>query len=274
MARNKTRKTGPDPCDNCDTATPALNEWGIPDWRDKAAYGDVGAWSLNRWRWEFFRRRDDVRAFFDVRAESHYQDSLEYWEIAKANPTLSAHYQTPPLKPGEPGFAVRCTIEEAETFDYSQILDPRIGEQPWHLLTPIKSDGWDKMAWVPKGRDSTGLAIQPHQVGLVFSLDKPLAAQVESAKTYLQEMQHERHGENIQTRHPKDERRNLLWLGYLRTLDARADGPEEAWPKFTDKLYEHGVIDRHKSLSGGYSAPAKQAGRTKLNSATRLCFNF
>jgi len=26
--------------------------WGIPDWRDAAAYGDTTRWDFNRWRWE------------------------------------------------------------------------------------------------------------------------------------------------------------------------------------------------------------------------------
>ncbi|MCC6000005.1 MAG: hypothetical protein JJU19_03970 [Pararhodobacter sp.] len=43
-----------------------MNEWGIPDWRDKLAYGDVGAWSEMRWRWEFRRRLDEFRAECDA----------------------------------------------------------------------------------------------------------------------------------------------------------------------------------------------------------------
>lgn len=36
-------------------------EWGLPDWRDAASYGEVKEWTFMRWRWEFYRRRDDLR---------------------------------------------------------------------------------------------------------------------------------------------------------------------------------------------------------------------
>ena len=53
-----------------------LNEWGIPNWRDAAAYGDVTDWTLDRWRWEFFRRRPDLRAFFDQWADDTHRRNL------------------------------------------------------------------------------------------------------------------------------------------------------------------------------------------------------
>jgi hypothetical protein len=39
----------------------SLNEWGIPDYRDLAGYGQVGDWTRDRWRWEFSRLREDLR---------------------------------------------------------------------------------------------------------------------------------------------------------------------------------------------------------------------
>jgi len=74
MARDKTDRT--------DKTPPATR--GTPDWRDAAAYGDVKRWTLGRWRWEFSRRRHDVRALFDERAEPQYEGDFAEWQRACA----------------------------------------------------------------------------------------------------------------------------------------------------------------------------------------------
>ena len=64
-------------------ATRPAAMWGLPGWRDPAAYGEVQRWGLSRWRWEFLRRREDVRAAFDERAE----ETFLYWRQYGAFPT-------------------------------------------------------------------------------------------------------------------------------------------------------------------------------------------
>ena len=49
-----------------------MNEWGIPDWRDAQAYGDTSKWTIYRWRWEFYRRRSDLRECFDAHPTLDY----------------------------------------------------------------------------------------------------------------------------------------------------------------------------------------------------------
>jgi hypothetical protein len=38
-----------------------MNTWGIPDWKDEAAYPDPKSTSATRWAWEFLRRNSDYR---------------------------------------------------------------------------------------------------------------------------------------------------------------------------------------------------------------------
>lgn len=225
MARNKTSKTGSDPCDNSDTATPALNEWGIPDWRDKAAYGDVGAWSLGRWRWEFFRRRDDVRALFDERKDKQYESSLANWERDCTSIGLTPDEQTfilenAPVKPNEPRFRVFCLPKEAKAFGYFAIPNPRIGN-----ISDFDNhvEQLDSYEWAVSGeRGGTmlqGRKLEKHHLVIAFSTDRPLAQQIKDAGEYLKGLQKYRHGKHFQKR-----RHTLKWRGYLRTLDAREAG--------------------------------------------------
>lgn len=53
-----------------------MNEWGIPDWRNPATYGDVLIWSYMRWRWEFRRRLDIFRQETDILMQSEQQAKL------------------------------------------------------------------------------------------------------------------------------------------------------------------------------------------------------
>lgn len=111
-------------------ATRAADEWGLPDWRDPEAYGDVERWSYYRWRWEFYRRRDDLRAYFDARAEATYRDG---WQIILGQPE--------PLRPDQPGFVVKADRQAWELFGYRKIPNPRIGEQPAESLEMRKHEG-------------------------------------------------------------------------------------------------------------------------------------
>ena len=230
-----------------------MSEWGTPDWRDASAYGDTSTWSLPRWRWEFFRRREDVRAFFDGRCADTYQGELRYWQYAQTNLALASHYASPPLHPNDPGFVVRCTIEEAATFGLNGIPNPRIGEQPWHIISPNRTDGIEGMVWVRKGEESSSLGIKPHQIGFAFALNKPIAAQLAQAKVLLLEMQAEKYGKPLQVR-----KHQMKWLGYLRALDARE--ANATWEGIAS-LVPH-------------TAQTEHSGRDTWEQARALCFNF
>lgn len=100
-------------------------EWGTPYWRLEAAYGDVAQWSLNRWRWEFFRRRDDLRKFFDAWAEISHHESL------RCNAGLL---------PTEPGFLAfefdELGAKPKQDFGYIGLPNPRIGMQSNGAIIP------------------------------------------------------------------------------------------------------------------------------------------
>jgi hypothetical protein len=110
-----------------------MNEWGTPDWRDAAAYGDVKRWSFDRWRWEFYRRRDDLREYFDARADAQYENYAWFRrQLGKSAPPA----------PDEPGFLLwRSGTMTRKTFGYERLPNPRIGEQPPEAIIPFGHDG-------------------------------------------------------------------------------------------------------------------------------------
>ncbi|AXI56429.1 hypothetical protein C1J05_19675 [Sulfitobacter sp. JL08] len=268
MAHNKS--------DDLPVATPATSAtWGIPDWRDAAAYGDVKAWSLGRWRWEFFRRRDDVRILFDERKDKQYENRLAKWERDCARPELTPKEQAyilrkVPDKPDDPRFHVSFLTEEQKKFGYIVLFNPRIGNVANFDKHVERLDSYE---WDVSGEHGDRVLqetkLEEHQLVIAFSTDRPLARQLEDAESCLKGLQKYRHGRIIKKlRHP------AKWLEYLRTLDAHADNPTESWADLAKKLFEHKLIVRRKDPCGGYCDPPPQAARDKWKTADALRFNF
>lgn len=269
MVRGKNDKS-----EQAETPTPTMNEWGLPDWRESEAYGDVKRWTFNRWRWEFYRRRDDLRAFFDLWADDSYSRNL------RCNSGRL---------PNEPGFLAFGRDDDAgagiRCFDYAGVPNPRIGNQPEVLIMPSqqifhKFRFYNPVKRKPQGRsvlEALGarqpriyeLKLQGNEYAIKFDLDKPLRSQVEEALQILRTAQIELHGKAVHRKNHKEK-----WLDYLRTLDARAAAPKASWRSFTEALFSAGLLERHKNTSGGYCDPPPQAGRDKLNAANALRFNF
>lgn len=288
MARRETGK--PTVATSATSATRAGNQWGIPDWRDAAAYGDVKRWTFNRWRWEFYRRRADLREYFDAGAEETYRHWRRY---AGKEGFPAAH-----LRPDEPGFCAMVDVEARARFGYSGLPNPRIGEQPCDVIKPYTTDGTIKS----QQGDATGhndfrgtlqellsragvvlsdeqafllahslgklpLGLKAHETAVIFDLNRPLQAQLAQARNLLVWEQKGRHGKPLQTRrHP------AKWLGYLRALDAREAGA--SWAIITEAFFAEGLLDRRKNPSGGYRAPDAQAARDVWKAADALRFNF
>lgn len=254
MARDKTDKT-----DKTPAMTPAT--WGIPDWRDEAAYGDVELWSLDRWRWEFFRRRADVRAFFDERAEPQYQEDLATWQTicAEREPTASEYEffsDFTSKKPDDPRFRVRLPPDYSERFGFMPIFNPRTGDvSEWKYNSVEKKESYrwaiDGARWkVVKSRTT---ASDGHMV-IAFDANRPLAKQIADAAAHLKNFQ-----ENHLKSRPKQRRRHpAKWLGYLRTLDAREDNA--TWRE---------IADLHPNTAG-----TEQTARDAWKAANDLRFNF
>lgn len=268
-----------------------MDDWGIPDWTDPQAYGDTAKWSFKRWRWEFFRRRDDLRAAFDTSAEQTYLDT------SNSYPPWPDGSMAPVLRPDQPGFVTQCGLESMERFGYNGIPNPRIGDQPDHVIFPYHADG--KISYlsgtVPdtfqdaldaakvelnplqdfildSWKSRKGLRLEPHEVAIIFDLNRPLESQLKLAREWVRGLQVSLHGKTLQTRrHPKK------WLGYLRCLDARtkleADN-QFSWQNLADALYSAGLLERHKDPAGGYCNPPGTAARDMWEAANALRFNF
>jgi hypothetical protein len=253
--------------------------WGLPDWRDPAAYGDVASWDFNRWRWEFYRRRDDLRAYFDAK--------MEYILRNKPRDAGIPGLAEMPTRPEElPFWTIVVDIEARARFGYSPLPNPRIGEQPEDLIRPMVRDGVavcleGEGGWTGKKHfrgtvgdrlklyrvalteeqalslkaalESLPLPLKPHEAAIVFDLNRPIEPQLAHARNLLRRRQSRRHGRLLQKRrHPGK------WLGYLRTLDAREDGA--SWAE---------IAALHPN-----TAQTEQAARDVWEQARALCFNL
>lgn len=262
-------------------------EWGLPDWWDAEAYGNTSVWKFDRWRWEFFRRREDLRQCFDLYAEQTFL----HWSKFSGKPGFpNAH-----LAPHERGFASIVGEENVKRFGYVNLPNPRIGDQPLELIAPNVRDS--RLLSLPLGFEADGesavtslleiaaLEFTPEQAEFLtkhlsaigarpeseytvsFDLDRPLEPQIKTAQRNLKFHQEERHGKKLQRRRNPEK-----WLSYLRVLDARE--AEASWSEITNLFFAQGVMDRRTSSSGGYCAPPPQAARDMWTAADRLRTNF
>ena len=287
MARDKTDKTDSTPVEKI--ATWEVNEWGIPDWRDLNAYNGRG-WSDYRWRWEFYRRRSDLREYFDQNAELTHERDLE---LIRQGAAIG------PLRPpSEPGFCATGSEDATLRFGYIGIPNPRIGAQPEAAIRPLKKFGRyyrlvegrrlraaseERLSeWVlpgaPSGQKQEAVKLNefaetfevrllPDEIAMKFALDEPIEPQLKEARHILRERQKILMGKQLQTR-----RHKLKWRTYLRVLDAREANAK--WGKIADFFYTHGFMARYTNPEGGYEPPPPQAARDLWNQARRLCYDF
>lgn len=196
-----------------------MTDWGIPDWRDPAAYGDIKKWEFMRWRWEFSRRRHDLRAAFDERAQRTYEF---YQEVKSLEYPSDKHGNAVTLRPDQPGFVAESYTNDG--FGYAGIPNPRISEQPSHVIFSVFDYPGGHVKFVygsPKLADGKPhkVFIEECEVAAMFDLTKPLGEQLSAAKRFLENVQVRTQGRKIlKRRHP------VKWFGYLRTLDAREAG--------------------------------------------------
>ena len=249
-----------------------MNEWGIPDWRDRSAYGRVDRWDLDRWRWEFYRRRNDLRTFFDR------------WAADEGNLNARANEG---LRPSDPGFMAFAGDGAEKTgmelFGYAGVPNPRIGDQPKGVIIPVERLLKRMRFYDPANRIPSNLGemsiigevkwnryqitLDKHEYAIKFDLDKPLREQLLEAERSLKRKQVELHGSGLQRR-----RSPKKWLGYLRVLDARE--AKVAWSEITRTFFSEGLISRRKDPAGGYRAPPPQAARGLWLAADALRTNF
>jgi hypothetical protein len=217
-----------------------MNEWGIPDWRKPAAYGDVSGWRINRWRWEFLRRRDDLRQEFDSRCMTEYEHDLRLYH----NRPDMFHQRSP--HPNEPGFFISTNRIHSGA---EKLPNPRIGEQRFHVIS-----------WSDRTDARVQFICDDPPDGFFrcdFDLSKPIKPQIETAEALLTEMQQKHHGKKIQRRkHPSK------WLSYIRALDGREAGAR--WVEIAGAL----------SLSPTDPGNVVKAAEDTYKAANKLRLNF
>jgi hypothetical protein len=228
-------------------------EWGLPNWQDASTYGETDAWEYMRWRWEFFRRRQDLRDAFDERAEETYRFYFDWY----SSPEHREKYgEVKTLKPNERGFTAQSYMDD--DFGYTGIPNPRISDQPSRVTFSALDYPGDVSLYVGENcKDVNGdpapITLEDNQMAIVFNLDKPIAIQIERAKESLHNRQKKRHGSKLQKRQRSD-----LWLTYLRVLDARECGA--TWFQISSILVN--------------TAGTEQAARDAWEQASALRFNF
>ena len=268
MARDKTDKTDETPAATLATsATRAANEWGIPDWRDAAAYGLTSKTTIARWLWEFTRRRDDYRSETLAYLDFHGEVEAARKRM-KQTPTPDAKCAWGTLSER----AEKLWMKHWRKWGYSWPLDPRVSEYPHDDLLRWPHVGVCSMRGSPDGRAiemRNRLIPAPEELAVTINLDRPLAEQMALVKRAAKREQKERHGRLLQRR-----KHETKWLGYLRVLDARDATPKASWPEIADLFHAQGVLDRRKNPAGGYCAPPPQAARDMWLAADALRFNF
>lgn len=181
-----------------------MSEWGVPDWRDASAYGAQPDWNVNRWRWEFLRRRNDLRDEFDEKCEAEFADTMKRFH------ETPEHFDGSPYRPDERGFHIFSRLIAPDCPLLQPLPNPRIGDQPYFAIS--WTDGVGTGAFYKREPPAGHLRVD-------FDLSKPIEPQLRAAKKLLLTSQVKHAGKAIQIRHHPDK-----WPTYLRVIDARADG--------------------------------------------------
>jgi hypothetical protein len=224
-----------------------MNDWGIPDWRNLTAYGETVDWEVYRWRWEFYRRRGDLREDYERNKWEHYELCRDV--ILEEGGTLSDV-----IHPEDKRFKV--AVENCpEKYGYTSLPNPRFGDHRLSELYPLHDCESDLSVVLPgfNGKTSREVRVGENTYGFVFNLEKPLGPQLEAAKENLERAQIAVIGEKKQ----RKRRHKGKYLDYLRVLDARASGC--SWAEIS-KILIHSAADA-------------QNARDVHKQAEALCFN-
>lgn len=225
------------------------NVLGVPDWRDENAYPGEDELTIDEWRWEFLRRRNDYREDFARPDESYIGESKgRYFERVyfvnyPANPTRSVKA----MKTKKPDTSVSFFNIFPPSFDIT------------FLDTDLQSLYGDPFTGeLPRGK------AQPYHLDLRVDLRHPLPPQFRQLRPLAKDAQA---GWKRSLRLPRRSKWPLRrphrdkWPLYLRVLDAR---------DARAKLREIGEVVLG---SADYDAAAKRAAET-LKAAHRLQEDF
>jgi hypothetical protein len=219
--------------------------WGVPDWRDAAAY-EVQR-SPRQWRWEFLRRRQDYREDWLMHYEPGRREALAIFgnmPLPEGVTTWEEHFS---------GYAYRRdAIETIEKYGISLLLDPSRACSEFELLQASYRN-YPYLLHFASRRRFQEMKDASHAI-VVFDLNKPIGEQLRKAKATLKRAQVE-----LLDRAPDWRRHEDKWPLYLRAIDARAAG---------EALESIGV---HVL---GRTEDAAQHARNTLEQATELSFKL
>jgi hypothetical protein len=216
--------------------------WGVPDWRDPAAY-DIPR-SLRQWRWEFLRRRPDYR-----------EDWLRYYEPGRRE--ALANFEDEPLPEGVSswehhysGFAIYP--DSAWKYGIAPLIDPSRACSEVELWQCFQYEHPYFLHFASRERFRE--MEDTRRTVVVFDLNKPLGEQLRKAELKLKRLQANKLGSVSDRR-----RHEQKWPVYLRVIDARDAG---------ERLETIGlrVLDRIDD--------AAQHARNTLKRAAELSFSW
>lgn len=190
-----------------------MSDWGLPDWRDPSAYQETSEWNDLRWRWEFLRRRDDLRRDFDRYAPDAV--ALRNANFVKLGlPEVSDQMASPTFTTAPFG---------GQPYGYEGIPNPRVSALPDALLAFITTaqpigglHTYYAEGAVPAYPD--GVRFSPDQAVWVFDLDWNIDHQLALAREQLGRLQASREHRKGSKDH------KAKWPTYLRVLDAKEAG--------------------------------------------------
>ena len=175
------------------------NEWGVPDWRDAAAYPQPDDLSDWLWRWEFIRRMTDYRNAWDQASRIQYGIQCRRAEKAGRDKARI-------LQPDDLYFVVSTAVwnnpdqyQDLIKYNISRFYNPRVavprlfrdGPSRFSLPGPHYSDeqGGCSLSQPKTEYRSEPVGIRPGWTIVHFDLAEPIGIQLERAKKRLPEVQ-------------------------------------------------------------------------------------
>lgn len=188
--------------------------WGCPPWTDPIAFSDCGHWNENRWRWEFLRRKQEVRTTFFCLA-------LDYWR--KRYPGTPIPDQ-PQLNSEIREWRFHLTAPLVASTGITPLPNPAFSHAKIWLDEKVPKPDLDArtIRQLHEGlTNRSGLQSMDFSsvttIAITFEPSQPIEPQIEGLKEYLLSLRH--HSINRLERFHTDKQ-----LTYLRILDAREQG--------------------------------------------------
>lgn len=241
-----------------------MMDWGVPDWRDAAAYPATGdALTIREWWWQFTRRRPDYRQLWQrlwPELQNFVEANSEWCRVLTEDEgSLNSAIETRWARVHLAGY-----LHELRTrFRLKGLADPRIGDRNDDQLRHLHY-AEDRAAAVEYY--SLEAVREDQQDGFVlyrFNLDRPIDEQLEDAKKYLSDMQRHAKGKAVEWR-----RHRSKWPLYLRALDAKDAGASQ--PEMADVFWTR----RNQRRADGKIEKPPQSARDTYAQACELRDNF